>query len=257
MKVALGAAALVIAAVCCAIPARARSLDAIRAGGTLRQCAHPNALPFASRHAATQGFQIELGQAVAKQLGVALEPVWIIGPSQFGRAGCDIVTDAIADPEAQQETGLQLSKSYYRTGVTLAFLDASPVTSIASMDRHAKIGVMVGSVAAMTLRQAGFATSTFGFEDEMLQALAAREIAAAAVSRASAGYFAATHPGTPIHLVDIGSLAPELSWNVAIGLVKPDPQLREAIDTALDRLAADGTIQRIYAHYGITLQPPK
>ena len=257
MKIAVVAAALIAAAVPLAAPAAARSLDAIRESGTLRQCAHPNALPFASRHAATQGFQIELGEAIAKQLGVALEPVWIIGPSQFGRAGCDIVTDAIADTEAQGESGLQISKPYYRTGVVLAVRDDSPVTSVAAFDRQAKIGVMVGSVAAMTLRQAGFITSTFGFEDEMLQALADKEIDAAAVSRAGAGYFTATHPGKPIHLVDIDSLASGLSWNVAVGMVKPDPKLRDAIDATLAQLGADGTIQRIYARYGVTLQAPK
>jgi len=256
MKNAVVAAALIAAAVSLALTAEARSLEAIRAGGTLRQCAHPNALPFASRHGATQGFQIELGEAIAKQLGLAHEPVWIIGPSQFGRAGCDIVTDAIADTEAQQESGLQISSPYYRTGVVLAVRDDSPVTSVATMDRQAKIGVMVGSVAAMTFRQAGFTTSTFGFEDEMLQALADKEIDAAAVSRAAAGYFSVTHEGKPMHVVDIDSLAPGLSWNVGVGMVKPDSKLREVVDAALQQLKADGAIQRIYARYGVTLQPP-
>ena len=257
MKIVVGAAALIAAAISFVLPAGARSLEAIRGSGTLRQCAHPNALPFASRHAATQGFQIELGEAIAKQLGVTLEPVWIIGPSQFGRAGCDIVTDAIADTEVQSESGLQISKPYYRTGVVLAVRDDSPVTSVAAIDRQAKIGVMVGSVAAMTFRQAGFITSTFGFEDEMLQALADKEIDAAAVSRAAAGYFAATHSGKPMHVVDIDSLGSGLSWNVAIGMVKPDAKLREAIDAALAQLSADGTVRRIYARYGVALQAPK
>jgi polar amino acid transport system substrate-binding protein len=39
--------------------------------------------------------------------------------------------------------------------------------------------------------------------------------------------------------------------------VKPDDKLRAAIQSALDRLSADGTITRIYAKYGINLQPPK
>jgi polar amino acid transport system substrate-binding protein len=41
-----------------------------------------------------------------------------------------------------------------------------------------------------------------------------------------------------------------------VGMVKPDPKLREVIDAALQQLKADGTMQRIYARYGVTLQPP-
>jgi len=237
--------------------AAAGSLDAIRGHGTIALCAHPNALPFSSRKGELPGFQLELGQAIAKQLGVALEPVWIIGPSQIRRSGCDMLLDAIADPEAQGETGLQISKPYYRTGVVLAVRGDSPIASPNAIDPHAKIGVMGSSVAAVTLNQRGLTISSYGFEDDMLDALAAKEIDAAAVSRASAGYFNVTHPKEPIRAIDIGAMAPGLSWNVAVGLVKPDDKLRQAIDAALNRLMEDGTIQRIYARYGIALQPPK
>src|SRR5438105_15478698 len=108
-------ALLLSAAVLSAGPAAASSLDVIRGRGVIAQCAHPNALPFASRKGELPGFQIELGQAIAKELGVALEPVWIIGPRHIRRTGCDMVLDAIADAEAQGETGLQISKPYYRT----------------------------------------------------------------------------------------------------------------------------------------------
>ncbi len=237
--------------------AEARSLDIILAQGAIGQCAHPNALPFSSRKGDLPGFQIELGAAIAKQIGVALEPIWIIGPHQVRRAGCDIVTDAIAEPEVQDETGLQVSKPYYRTGIVLAVRPDSPIASAEAIDRHAKIGVMGSSVASMTLNQRGLTTSAFGFEDEMLTALADKEIDGAAVSRAAAGYFNLTHPGQAVRIVEIDGLTPEFSWDVAIGMVKPDAKLRAAIDSALDRLTADGTIKRIYAKYGITLQSPK
>jgi len=65
-------AASLLAAVSLAPPAEARSLDIIRAQGAIGQCAHPNALPFSSRRGDPPGFQIELGEAIAKQIGVAL-----------------------------------------------------------------------------------------------------------------------------------------------------------------------------------------
>jgi polar amino acid transport system substrate-binding protein len=48
-----------------------------------------------------------------------------------------------------------------------------------------------------------------------------------------------------------------LNWNVAIGMVRPDKELREAVDAALDKLRNDGTVERIYQRYGVVLQPPK
>jgi polar amino acid transport system substrate-binding protein len=91
----------------------------------------------------------------------------------------------------------------------------------------------------------------------MLTAVADKEIDGAAVSRSAAGYFNLTHPAQAFRLVEIGGLAPAFSWNVAVGMVKPDAKLRTAIDAALDQLTADGTIQRIYAKYGMNLQPAK
>ncbi len=237
--------------------AEARSLEIIRGRGAISQCAHPNALPFSSKKGDPSGFQIELGEAIAKQIGVALEPVWIVGPSQLRRAGCDIVTDAIAEAEVQDETGLQLSKPYYRTGIVLAVPPDSPIVSVELIDPNAKIGIMGSSVASMVLNKRGLTTSAFGFEDEMLTALADKEIAGAAVSLNGVGYFNVTHPDQAVRTVQIDGLAPALSWNVAVGMIKPDDKLRAAINSALDKLIADGTIKRIYAKYGINPQPPR
>ena len=79
----------------------------------------------------------------------------------------------------------------------------------------------------------------------------------AVVSQSAAGYFNVTHPGQALRTVAIDRLTPAFSWNVAVGMMKPDDNLRAAINDALDRLTADGTIKRIYAKYGIDLKPPK
>src|SRR5271157_4550015 len=96
-------------------PVAARSLDAIRSVGKLGLCAHPNSLPFASKAGDPPGFQVEMGEALARELGVALKLDWIITIYQMRSADCDIVMDTIADREAQGETNLRISKPYYRT----------------------------------------------------------------------------------------------------------------------------------------------
>ncbi|MFZ0205913.1 MAG: transporter substrate-binding domain-containing protein, partial [Roseiarcus sp.] len=118
----------VIATIGLAGPVAARSLDAIRSIGSIGLCAHPNSLPFASKTADPPGFQVELGRALAQQLGVSLKLDWIITMFQMRSADCDIVMDTIADAEAQGETHLKISKPYYRTGVALAVSSDSALT---------------------------------------------------------------------------------------------------------------------------------
>jgi polar amino acid transport system substrate-binding protein len=249
---------LVVASIGLTGPAQARTLDAIRSGGEIGLCAHPNSLPFASKTADPPGFQVELGQALARELGVSLRLDWIITQYQMRSAGCDIVLDVIADKEAQGETRLRISKPYYRTGVALAVMPSSPLTSFGSLDERTKVGVQVGSVAAMIIGQRRVPTSTFGFESDSLDALSNNEIDAAAVTPAAASYFNQTHPDkAPLRILDRDESVADLNWNVAIGMVRPDDALREAIDGALDRLRNDGTIERIYKRYGIVLQAPK
>jgi len=238
-------------------PAQARSLDTIRSAGVIGLCAHPNSLPFASKAGDPPGFQVELGQALARDLGVSLNLDWIITRYQMRSAGCDILLDVIADREAQSETNLRISKPYYRTGVALAVPSASKLTSFKSLNENTKVGVQVGSMAAMIIGQRRVPTSTFGFEIDSLEALANHEIDAAAVTPTVASYFNLTHPDKALRILDRDESEANLNWNVAVGMVRPDDSLRDAIDGALERLRADGTVERIYRRYGVILQSPK
>ena len=238
-------------------PASARSLDTVRSFGTIGLCAHPNSLPFASKAADPPGFQVELGQALAHELGLSLKLDWIITQYQIRSADCDIMMDVIADREAQGETRLKISKPYYRTGVALAVPSASKITSFKSLDEHTKVGVQVASMAAMIINQRHVPTSTFGFEVDSLDALANHEIDAAAVTPAVAAWYNQTHPDKAVRILPPDETEANLNWNVAVGMIRPDDGLRDAIEGALERLRADGTVERIYQRYGVVLQAPK
>jgi polar amino acid transport system substrate-binding protein len=250
------AAFLLAAAALCA-PATARPLDQIKASGTLSVCLPVNALPFSSRKDDPHGFQVEFADALAGQLGVGVEADWIISPIQVRRAACDLLLDVIADPEAQGDSHLAFSRPYYRSGVALILPPGSPVTSFAALDNHSKVAVQVGSMVAMILGQRHVGLSTFAFEDEMLDALAAGEVTAAAVTPLTAGYYNLKHPDRKLVILPPDEADQRLVWNIAVGMRKPDQKLRDAIDHALDQLGADGTIARIYGRYGISLMPPK
>src|SRR5262245_59715012 len=236
--------------------ATARPLAAIRDRGVLSLCAHANALPFASKTQEPPGFQIELARALARELGVALQVEWVVSGIQFRIADCDIVLDTIAVPEAQAERRLELSKPYQRSGVGLAVRpDAVNVTKFEDLVGR-RVAVQPRSLAGMLLGQRGVRLASFGYEDEMIEAVVRGEGDAAAVSPASAGYFNLRHPEPPVRFVHAHDPEPALRRDLAVGIRRADPPLREAIDVALDRLIADGTVQKIYAHYGVEYLPP-
>jgi polar amino acid transport system substrate-binding protein len=235
----------------------ARPLAAIHDRGVLSLCAHANALPYASKTQEPPGFQIELGRALARELGVTLQIEWVVSGIQFRIADCDIVLDTIAVPEAQAERRLDLSRPYQRSGVGLAVRpDATGVGKFEVMVGR-RVAVQSRSLAGMLLGQRGVRLASFGFEEEMIEAVVRGEVDAAAVSPASAGYFNLRHPESPVRFVHAYATEPELRWNLAVGLRRADPAFREAIDGALDRLMADGTVRKIYAHYGVDYLPPR
>ena len=95
------------------------------------------------------------------------------------------------------------------------------------------------------------------YEDDIVAALANREIEAAAVTPAAVGWFNLQHPDKRLRLVPAFENDPDLNWNIGAGLFRPDDELRRRVDAAIEALLADGTIAQIYARYGIELRPPQ
>lgn len=237
---------------------QARALQDIQVRGVISLCAHPNALPLASKNGQHSGYQIELARELAKRLGVRLEVEWVTVGFQLGSADCDLVMDTITDPEAQLARNLRWSTPYQRSGVALAVpKDADSIASFSDLDVRHRVGVQLGSLAHMYLQTRGVQTIPFGYEDEMVEAVANREIDAAAVTPLSVGYYNHTHPDKPLKLVHAYEGVPELSWDLAVGMRRSDRFLRKAVDGAVESMLEDGTFDRIYSSYGIEHRLPE
>lgn len=236
----------------------ARSLASIKERGSILLCANPNALPYSAKTGEKRGVQVELAQALAEQLGVALEIGWVVFSFHVRRVDCDIVLDSIVDEEVQRERRVKLSRPYHRSGVALAFRPGlAPVASDSELTPDLRIGAMVGSFARLHLGQRQLGTIPFAFEDELLDALGKGEIDVAAVSPASVGFYNLGHPDAPLTAAMAFGAVPELNWSVAVGMRKADDALVDSVNQALDRLLADGTVRRIYAGYGIEQRMPE
>jgi polar amino acid transport system substrate-binding protein len=117
--------------------------------------------------------------------------------------------------------------------------------------------VRVGSVAQYLLGKRGLRVIPFGFEDDMMAAVASGEVDGAAVTPASAGWYLHQHTDAPLRLVDAYDGESELSWDLAVGMRRADHAMLRAVDDAVRALVADGTVTRIYAAYGVEHHVPQ
>ena len=74
--------------------ADARPLEKIIERGALTLCANANALPFASKTGPVSGFQIELGEKIAQQLGVNYHPIIGAYGTRFLRSSTEVTQPA-------------------------------------------------------------------------------------------------------------------------------------------------------------------
>lgn len=255
----LAAALTMSAAIVFSASAPARPLNSIRERGSLVLCANPNALPFSSRNGEKRGFQLELGEALAKELGVGFEVGWVIFANQVPRVNCDILLDTIVDQEIAAASHMRLSRPYNESGVAIALRQG--LGGIGSYDdlkgKKLRVGAMVGSVASVTLGEQGLRTIPFAFEDEMIEAVGKGELDAALVTPVSIGYYNLTHREAPVSFVRAFEAMPLLHWSLAVGMRHADDALVAAVNQALDRMLAQGVVKRIYAGYGIEQRLPQ
>lgn len=239
-----------------AAPAGARTLQEVKTLGTLSLCANRDALPYASAKPETPGFQIELARELASALGVSLSIEWILPRRRANTVNCDMLLDTYNNP-ATHEGKYMLSRPYQVSGVALAVRkDAPEIKDYREIGKDRKVGVMINSVASETLGKAGVATSPYAFQDDMIVDVQNGALFGGAVSSASASYYLLRNPDSGLRVDYAFDGNPDLTWQVAVGLRKADQALVDAINAALERLLADGTIGNIYSKYGVRHRSP-
>jgi ABC-type amino acid transport substrate-binding protein len=255
LAIVVGACAVL--SLCASGNAAARTLAEVKSLGAISICSNGDALPYSSNKDPDRpGYQIEIARALAAGLGVSLNVDWIVPRRRANVVNCDMVLDSVNDP-AVYEGRMLLSHPYQKSGLALGLRnDAEPISDFKELKKGQKIGVMVGSIAAMVLGKAGKSFSPYAFQSDMLEDLKKGEIYGTAISSATMSYQVFQHPEFGFRLVNAFDSEPLLAWEVSVGLRKSDPALVDAINETLDKLLADGSITRIYAKYGVEHRAP-
>ncbi len=234
-----------------------RPYQDFRERGWVSACAPPNALPFGNRTGEPRGVRVDLAQAIADRLGVTLRVEWVTESVQRRRVGCDLVLDVFLDYQALKDARLIPTIPYQRTGVALALRPGLRlVERPEDLPEGARVAVLVRSLAQAVLGQRGVKTTPFGFEDEMLEAVARGEVDAAAASPASIGWFNHRHPDRRLVIAHLYEREPALAWDLAVGMRRGEREFRREVGKIVEDMLTDGTVARIYAAYGIEHRPP-
>jgi len=246
----------------------AAPLEKVQQNGSLGLCANPAALPHSNRstYPSLPGFQVELAEAIAREMGLGLTVAWIRTPNAATKAGCDASMDSIPLSASYQREGrvgplmgsllpLRFTKPYAASGVFLVVPSDSPARSFGDLHDQ-KVGVVVGSVEHEWLSRKGLRVSVFALQEEIVAAIEVGEIGAGAVSQPIVGWYRPEHPDAKVMIPDGYEPEAMLRWNVAIGLWNADDALVTAVEAAIDRAIEKQIPHRIYAKYGVAYYPP-
>jgi polar amino acid transport system substrate-binding protein len=236
--------------------------DRVKKAGKIVAATQPNYPPIAFKDPATnqlQGFDIDLGEAIAKELGVKIE--WqetafaqMISSLQTGRV--DIAMAGMSDLPARREvvdfvdymkTGPQFFTTVARAGELKSVEDlcGKKVGASRSTNWPGQMEELSKTVCGGKNKPAMVVIGTEGSVDARTQLKSGR-LDAAVQGSETLPYFQRQEPNT---IVLIG--APFSEGLSGIPVLKTEAQLRDAVKEALDRLQTKGVYDQILAKYGL------
>lgn len=195
------------------------------------------------------GFEVELADALGKQLGRRARPVqaqWDRLLEVLARGDVDVALNGIeVAPEKLRVCAL--SQPYYvaEQRLTVRTGDAWVPASVEEL-RGKTVGTLPGSLAERTLVRVGADVRTYdGGQGEMFDDLRLGRTHAVLTDEPIARYYGAIDPALRVLDGAYGQVA------YAIAVRKEDVALLAALNAALDVLARDGTLENIYVRWGI------
>ena len=131
-------------------------LDAIQHAGVLRVASKPGATTFLEGPDGRMGFEFNLMQGFADQLGVQLQIVAVEDFSEFqhllNRGEADVAASGISRT-AERERSTQIGAAYQDIHELVVYRAGSPRPRSTADLEHARIGVLAGTSYEETLRQ--------------------------------------------------------------------------------------------------------
>ena len=237
-----------------AAAAHADTLEAIQERGALvwgadAQGGAPFEFPDPEQPALLVGFEVELADALAAQLGVSArmqQGAWDKLLELLARGDFDLALSGLEATPDKRAVCL-LSQAYYVSPerLTIRRGDANAPRTLAGL-RGRRVGTLPSSAAERILRGAGAEVATYeGGQDDVYNDLRLGRTDAVLLDETVSTYFGAVDPALEVLPESFGEV------RYAIAIRTGDTALLRAVDAALGALARDGTLRAIYERWGI------
>ncbi|NTW82899.1 MAG: ABC transporter permease subunit [Chlorobiaceae bacterium] len=190
------------------------------------------------------GFDYEFAEALAKQMGMKAEFVptdWESIVSSLQRKEFDVIIDGF-EPTGDRARAVLFSKPYYlfRLQLTARSTD-NLIHSLDDCKKNGKsVGTLVNCAASRLLEKGGFKMK--GYQDPVgaYQDLELGRVDAVLMDVAGEMFYARSNP----KLKAVGK--PFQTGAYVVGIRKQDTQLLEKVNSAIDVLVNDGTVEKIF-----------
>ena len=195
------------------------------------------------------GFEVDLADALARKLGARARPVqgqWDGLLDLLARGDFDVAMNGLEVAEEKKRV-VDLSRPYYATSehLTVRRGDAAAPRTFEAL-KGRRVGTLPSSLAERILRRAGAEVKTYdGGQNDIFDDLRIGRTDAVLMDDPVTLYYGAIDPALEMAGPSLGEL------QYAIAIRKGDPAMVDAVNAALGELAADGTLARIYAHWGL------
>lgn len=249
-------------------------LPAIKDKGVIRIALYKDYPPYSANNG---GIDYEVAGAIAKKLGVRLDPIWFEADENvdddlrnmvwkghyLGVGPADAMIHAPIDPElARRNDRVKLVAPYYRDKLELVRdVERLPQIDDMSFLKDMYIGAEEASLASIVLlsieggryrdRIRHYKNATLAIaamqRGEVVAVLGQHgEVQGLSKGEAKARYSQLPLPGALVNR----------QWVVGVAVKANHDALAKAIETAMTELAAEGELEKIFARYGVAYLKP-
>jgi len=195
------------------------------------------------------GFEVDLADAIAKQLGVTAHPVqgqWDKLLDLLARGDFDVALNGIEASDEKLRVSL-LSRPYYVAAerMTVRRGDSAAPRSIDEV-KGRRVGTLPGALPESILTRAGAEVHTYdGGQDDIYKDLLLGRTDGVLLDDPITRYYGAIEPELEVVPGSFGEV------RYAVAVRTGDEAMKQGIDAAIVALAADGTLRAIYEKWGL------
>ena len=194
------------------------------------------------------GFEVELVDAIARELGVKVQyfqNVWDSILLSLQRGDFDIALNGI-EITPDREQAIQFTRPYYAYTERIVIRDSDNRIHRLEDLHGKKVGTLYNTVAKRMLEEMGNITiSTYSGQVEPFKDLSLSRIDAVFVDSPIASYYAMPNPQLRL----VGKPAGEGYYGIAVR--KEDTALAEELNKIMGKISRSGELKKIYGRWGL------